>query len=95
MLKGNIEEFFLNTESALWQIIKLYLCILKVVQCLDNEHRSSVVKVAWTKTSCASKHLADRMTLASSDASGKILVIDFNIKTYAPYITVVLIEQTL
>ena len=85
MLKGNIEEFFLQvnyngtTESALWQIIKLYLCILKVVQCLDNEHRSSVVKVAWTKTSCASKHLADRMTLASSDASGKILVSYFNI----------------
>ena len=41
---------------------------------MDNEHRSSVVKVAWTKTNCASKHVADRMTLASSDTSGKILV---------------------
>ena len=48
------------------------------MQCLDNEHRSSVVKVAWTKTNCASKHLADRMTLASSDTSGKILVSRLN-----------------
>ena len=51
----------------------------QVVQCLDNEHRSSVVKVAWTKTNCALKHLADRMTLASSDATGKILVISYNV----------------
>ena len=60
-------------------IVVLDMVSLQVVQCLDNEHRSSVVKVAWTKTSCISKHLADRMTLASSETSGKILV--WNVKS--------------
>ena len=50
----------------------------QVVQTLDD-HKSSVTRVAWTKTGCTAKHLADTLTLASADLSGKILI--WNVKS--------------
>ena len=50
---------------------------LQVVQVLDK-HRSSVVRVSWCKIP-TSKHPADRLTLASSDATGHIVI--WNVKS--------------
>ena len=46
-------------------------------QTLD-EHKCSVTRLAWTQTGCQSKHLSDRLTLATADVSGKILVWNVN-----------------
>ena len=50
---------------------------LQTVQVLDK-HRSSVVRVTWCKVP-TSKHPADRLTLASSDATGHIVI--WNVKS--------------
>ncbi len=50
---------------------------LQVVQVLDK-HRSLVTQVAWCRAPTA-KHPADRLTLASADATGHIVV--WNVKT--------------
>ena len=50
---------------------------LQVVQVLEK-HRSSVVSVKWTKAP-TKKHPADRLTLATSDATGHIVV--WNVKS--------------
>lgn len=49
---------------------------MQVVQVLDK-HRTSVTHVQWSRT-LTSKHAADRLTLASADATGHIAV--WNVK---------------
>ncbi len=51
----------------------IYICF----QFLD-EHRASVLQIRWNR-SPTFKHVADRLTLASADTSGQILV--WNVKT--------------
>ena len=50
---------------------------MDVLQTLD-EHKCSVTRLAWTQTGCQAKHLSDRLTLATADVSGKILVWNVN-----------------
>ncbi len=50
---------------------------MQVVQVLDR-HRAAVTRLCWTRTPTA-KHPADRLTLASADAAGNVVI--WNVKS--------------
>ncbi len=51
---------------------------MNVIQTLDKDHKTSVVRLKWSRA-WSKKHVAHEMMLASADASGRILI--WNVKS--------------
>ena len=73
------KSLFFNSTCICTRQLYTYtpLLWLTLLQTLDG-HKCSVNRLAWTQTGCQAKHLSDRLTLATADVSGKILVWNVN-----------------